>query len=139
MLQELIERPNTFLTMHVCNLGEVYDDFFRLRDEIEILRQRQHDGHLEELRRFRADGRRAVRGEEGGDLLLRAEGNRLLRQVGRGARQEEVRVLRHGGIFSEEQVVAEERDLLREITRPQQCARRGVQGGRVALFRSISP
>ncbi len=29
MLKELIERPNTFLAMHVCNLGEVYYDFFR--------------------------------------------------------------------------------------------------------------
>ena len=29
VLKELIERPNTFLAMHVCNLGEVYYDFFR--------------------------------------------------------------------------------------------------------------
>jgi predicted nucleic acid-binding protein len=29
VLKELIERPTTFLAMHVCNLGEVYDDFFR--------------------------------------------------------------------------------------------------------------
>jgi predicted nucleic acid-binding protein len=29
VLRELIERPNTFLAMHVCNLGEVYYDFFR--------------------------------------------------------------------------------------------------------------
>ena len=29
VLKELIEHPNTFLTMHVCNLGEVYYDFFR--------------------------------------------------------------------------------------------------------------
>ena len=29
MLKEIIERPNTFLAMHVCNLGEVYYDFFR--------------------------------------------------------------------------------------------------------------
>jgi hypothetical protein len=27
--EELIERPTTFLAMHVCNLGEVYYDFFR--------------------------------------------------------------------------------------------------------------
>ena len=29
VLKELIEHPSTFLTMHVCNLGEVYYDFFR--------------------------------------------------------------------------------------------------------------
>jgi hypothetical protein len=29
ILKELIERPTTFLVMHVCNLGEVYYDFFR--------------------------------------------------------------------------------------------------------------
>jgi predicted nucleic acid-binding protein len=29
ILKELIEQPSTFLTMHVCNLGEVYYDFFR--------------------------------------------------------------------------------------------------------------
>jgi predicted nucleic acid-binding protein len=29
VLKELIERPTTFLAMHVCNLGEVDDDFFR--------------------------------------------------------------------------------------------------------------
>jgi predicted nucleic acid-binding protein len=28
-LKEIIERPTTFLAMHVCNLGEVYYDFFR--------------------------------------------------------------------------------------------------------------
>jgi predicted nucleic acid-binding protein len=29
VLKEIIERPNTFLAIHVCNLGEVYYDFFR--------------------------------------------------------------------------------------------------------------
>ncbi len=29
VLKEIIERSNTFLAMHVCNLGEVYYDFFR--------------------------------------------------------------------------------------------------------------
>ena len=29
VLKELMEQPTTFLTMHVCNLGEVYYDFFR--------------------------------------------------------------------------------------------------------------
>ena len=29
VLREIIERPNTFLAMHACNLGEVYYDFFR--------------------------------------------------------------------------------------------------------------
>jgi predicted nucleic acid-binding protein len=29
VLKELIEWPTTFLAMHVCNLGEVYYDFFR--------------------------------------------------------------------------------------------------------------
>ena len=29
VLRELIEQPTTFLAMHVCNLGEVYYDFFR--------------------------------------------------------------------------------------------------------------
>jgi hypothetical protein len=29
VLKEMIERPTTFLVMHVCNLGEVYYDFFR--------------------------------------------------------------------------------------------------------------
>jgi len=29
VLKELIERPTTFLAMHICNLGEVYYDFFR--------------------------------------------------------------------------------------------------------------
>lgn len=29
VLKELIEQPPTFLAMHVCNLGEVYYDFFR--------------------------------------------------------------------------------------------------------------
>jgi predicted nucleic acid-binding protein len=29
VLKEIIERPNSFLMMHVCNLGEVYYDFFR--------------------------------------------------------------------------------------------------------------
>jgi predicted nucleic acid-binding protein len=29
VLKALIELPTTFLAMHVCNLGEVYDDFFR--------------------------------------------------------------------------------------------------------------
>jgi predicted nucleic acid-binding protein len=29
VLKELIERPTTFLAMHVCNLGEVFYDFFR--------------------------------------------------------------------------------------------------------------
>jgi predicted nucleic acid-binding protein len=29
ILKEMIERPMTFLAMHVCNLGEVYYDFFR--------------------------------------------------------------------------------------------------------------
>ena len=105
----------------------------RLRDEVEVLRQRQHDGHLEELRRFWVDDHGAVRGEEGGDLLLRAEGNRLIRQAGRGARQEEVWVLRHGGIFGEEQVVAEKRGPIREISRPQQRACRGVWDGLITL------
>ncbi len=29
VLKTLFEQPTTFLTMHVCNLGEVYYDFFR--------------------------------------------------------------------------------------------------------------
>jgi predicted nucleic acid-binding protein len=29
VLEGIIERPDTFLAMHVCNLGEVYYDFFR--------------------------------------------------------------------------------------------------------------
>ena len=29
VLKEVIEQPTTFLAMHVCNLGEVYCDFFR--------------------------------------------------------------------------------------------------------------
>jgi hypothetical protein len=29
VFKELIGRPTTFLAMRVCNLGEVYDDFFR--------------------------------------------------------------------------------------------------------------
>ncbi len=29
VLKELIEHSSTFLTMHVCNRGEVYYDFFR--------------------------------------------------------------------------------------------------------------
>jgi PIN domain nuclease of toxin-antitoxin system len=29
VLKEIIERPNSFQAMHVCNLGEVYYDFFR--------------------------------------------------------------------------------------------------------------
>ena len=29
VLKEIIERSNSFLAMHVCNLGEVYYDFFR--------------------------------------------------------------------------------------------------------------
>ena len=29
VLKGLIEQPTTFLAMHVCNLGEVYYDFFR--------------------------------------------------------------------------------------------------------------
>jgi predicted nucleic acid-binding protein len=29
VLKELIERHDTFLAMHICNLGEVYYDFFR--------------------------------------------------------------------------------------------------------------
>jgi predicted nucleic acid-binding protein len=29
VLKEMIEQPTTFLAMHVCNLGEVYYDFFR--------------------------------------------------------------------------------------------------------------
>ena len=29
VLKALIELPNTFLAVHVCNLGEVYYDFFR--------------------------------------------------------------------------------------------------------------
>ena len=29
VLQTLIEAPTTFLAIHVCNLGEVYYDFFR--------------------------------------------------------------------------------------------------------------
>jgi PIN domain nuclease of toxin-antitoxin system len=29
VLKALIERPPTVLAMHVCHLGEVYDDFFR--------------------------------------------------------------------------------------------------------------
>ena len=29
VLKELIEQPTTFLAMHVCNLGEVFYDFFR--------------------------------------------------------------------------------------------------------------
>jgi predicted nucleic acid-binding protein len=29
VLKAIIELPNTFLAMHVCNLGEVYYDFFR--------------------------------------------------------------------------------------------------------------
>ena len=94
----------------------------RLRDEVEVLRQGQYDGYLEELHRFRMDDHSTVRGEEGGDLLLRAEGNRLVRQAGCGARQEDVRVLPHSGVCGEEQVVAEERGPIREITRPQQRA-----------------
>ena len=30
VLKALIERPTTFLAMHVCNLGEVYYDFFHI-------------------------------------------------------------------------------------------------------------
>jgi predicted nucleic acid-binding protein len=29
VLKETIEQPTSFLAMHVCNLGEVYYDFFR--------------------------------------------------------------------------------------------------------------
>lgn len=29
VLKEIIEQPTSFLAMHVCNLGEVYYDFFR--------------------------------------------------------------------------------------------------------------
>ena len=29
ILKGIIERPTTFLAIHVCNLGEVYYDFFR--------------------------------------------------------------------------------------------------------------
>lgn len=29
VLKEIIERPTTFPVMHVCNIGEVYYDFFR--------------------------------------------------------------------------------------------------------------
>ena len=29
VLGKIIEQPNTLLAMHVCNLGEVYYDFFR--------------------------------------------------------------------------------------------------------------
>ena len=29
VLQAIIEEPTSFLAMHVCNLGEVYYDFFR--------------------------------------------------------------------------------------------------------------
>jgi predicted nucleic acid-binding protein len=29
VLKEIIEQADTFLAMHVCNLGEVYYDFFR--------------------------------------------------------------------------------------------------------------
>lgn len=29
MLKGIIERPETLLAIHVCNLGEVYYDFFR--------------------------------------------------------------------------------------------------------------
>ena len=29
VLKEIIEQPMSFLAMHVCNLGEVYYDFFR--------------------------------------------------------------------------------------------------------------
>ncbi len=29
VLKEIIEQPDTFLAMHVCNLGEIYYDFFR--------------------------------------------------------------------------------------------------------------
>ncbi|MBI4335008.1 MAG: PIN domain-containing protein [Chloroflexi bacterium] len=29
VLKEVIEHPSSFLIMHVCNLGEVYYDFFR--------------------------------------------------------------------------------------------------------------
>lgn len=29
VLKEIIEGPTSFLTMHVCNIGEVYYDFFR--------------------------------------------------------------------------------------------------------------
>jgi predicted nucleic acid-binding protein len=28
VLKEIIEQPETFLAMHICNLGEVYYDFF---------------------------------------------------------------------------------------------------------------
>src|SRR5262249_43498315 len=39
-------------------------------DEVEVLRQRPLDRHLEEAARLRVDDLRAVRGEEDGDLLL---------------------------------------------------------------------
>jgi hypothetical protein len=29
ILKNIIEQPQTFLAMHICNLGEVYYDFFR--------------------------------------------------------------------------------------------------------------
>jgi predicted nucleic acid-binding protein len=29
VLKEIIEHPQSFLAMHICNLGEVYYDFFR--------------------------------------------------------------------------------------------------------------
>ena len=38
-----------------------YDHAHRLRDEVEVLRQWQHDGYLEELRRFRVDDHSTVR------------------------------------------------------------------------------
>jgi hypothetical protein len=31
VLQDIIEQPTSLLAMHVCNLGEVYYDFFSLR------------------------------------------------------------------------------------------------------------
>ena len=65
-----------------------HTDARRSWDEVEVLWQRQHDGHLEKLRRFRVDDHGAVRSEEGRYLLLCAEGNRPFRQAGRGTSQE---------------------------------------------------
>src|SRR5258708_6052164 len=90
----------------------------RLRDVVEALRQRPLDRHFKEAGGLGMDNGRAVRGEEGRDLLLStARDCRVQRDRAVDTEHERMGVLRQSGILGKGQVVAVERGPVGQVPR----------------------
>src|SRR5262245_8866805 len=76
----------------------------RSRDEVEILRQRPSDRHLEEARGLWVDDVFAIGGKKDRDLLLSAKGDLNHRRI-EDHHLETMRILRPRGVLSKRQIV----------------------------------